>query len=66
MAKFKVDTDKIEEINKSAALLRVLDERQKAYQKESDPLYFGIARGENTQEDWLGKIAEIKERYPKP
>jgi hypothetical protein len=38
--------------------------RQAAYQAESDPLYFKWQRGEATQQEWLGKIAEIKTRYP--
>ena len=41
------------------------DLRLKAYQAESDPLYFKWQRGEATQEEWLSKIAEIKSRYPK-
>ncbi len=40
--------------------------RQRAYQKESDPLYFQVQRGEISQETWLAKIEEIKARYPIP
>ncbi len=40
----------------------VLAERQ-AYRDESDPLFFKWQRGEATQEEWLAKVAEIKERY---
>lgn len=39
--------------------------RRAAYEKESDPLFFLYQRGEATQQQWLDKIAEIKQRYPK-
>jgi hypothetical protein len=38
--------------------------RLKAYQKQSDPVFFLFQRGEATQEEWEAKVAEIKERYP--
>lgn len=38
--------------------------RQRAYQKESDPLFFKWQRGEGTEQKWLDKVAEIKARYP--
>lgn len=38
--------------------------RQKAYQAESDPIYFKVQRGEATQEQWLAAIKLIKLRYP--
>lgn len=38
--------------------------RARAYQNESDPLYFKWQRGEATQQEWLAKVAEIKQRYP--
>lgn len=37
-----------------------------AYRAEADPLYFGWQRGENTEQDWLNKVAEIRARYPYP
>ena len=40
--------------------------RQGAYQAEADPLYFGWQRGENTEQAWLDKVAEIRARYPYP
>ena len=40
--------------------------RQMAYQHEADPLYFGWQRGENTEQAWLDKVAEIRVRYPYP
>ena len=39
--------------------------RASAYIAESDPLFFKSQRGEATQEEWLAKIVEIKNRYPK-
>ena len=38
--------------------------RNKAYIKESDPIYFKWQRGETTEQKWLDKVAEIKTRYP--
>jgi len=43
--------------------LETVDERRlKAYQAEADPLFFKWQRGESTQEEWLAKIEEIRER----
>ena len=45
---------------------RAIDQqRQSAYQTESDPLFFKYQRGEATEQDWLDKVAEIKARFPK-
>lgn len=38
--------------------------RAKAYQTESDPLFFKSQRGEATHQEWLDKVAEIQARYP--
>ena len=40
--------------------------RKAAYADEADPLFFKAQRGEATEAEWKAKIAEIKERYPKP
>jgi spore cortex formation protein SpoVR/YcgB (stage V sporulation) len=40
------------------------ENRRYAYEKEADPIFFMIQRGEATQEEWEAKVAEIKERYP--
>lgn len=45
---------------------QVKQARQSAYQAEADPLYFGWQRGENTEQDWLDKVADIRARYPYP
>lgn len=39
-------------------------QRQQAYQAEADPLFFKWQRGQATEQEWLDKIAEIKQRYP--
>lgn len=39
--------------------------RQTAYEKEADPLCAQFVRGDVEKEEWLKKIEEIKERYPK-
>lgn len=41
------------------------DSRANAYRSESDPLFFKWQRGEATQQEWLDKVTEIKQRYPK-
>lgn len=38
-------------------------QRQLAYQVEADPLFFKYQRGEATEQEWLDKVAEIKDRY---
>ena len=41
------------------------DLRQAAYAREADPLGMQVLRGELDKSEWLAKIAEIKQRYPK-
>lgn len=38
--------------------------RAEAYREESDPLFFGWQRGENTEQEWLDKVEEIRTRFP--
>jgi hypothetical protein len=40
--------------------------RSAAYTAEADPLFFKYQRGEATEQEWLGKIEEIRARYPYP
>lgn len=40
--------------------------RRAAYVAEADPLFFKWQRGEGTNEAWLDKVAEIRDRYPEP
>ena len=39
--------------------------RKEAYRNESDPIFFKWQRGEATQQEWLDKIADILQRFPK-
>ena len=41
-----------------------IDERNAAYRREADPLFFKAQRGESTMQEWLDKVAEIKTRIP--
>jgi len=59
--KEQVDTEK-----KEAELQQVENNRRNAYRNEADPIYLKWQRGEATEQEWLDKIAEIKERFPKP
>lgn len=45
---------------------QVEQQRQQAYQSESDPLFFKWQRNAGTEQEWLDKITEIDERYPYP
>lgn len=38
--------------------------RRAAFTEEADPLYFAYRRGENDEQTWLDKVAEIRARYP--
>jgi len=44
---------------------RARELRQSAYQAEADPLFFKWQAGEGTQEEWIEKRKEIRQRYPK-
>lgn len=37
--------------------------KKQAYREESDPLFFKWQRGETTQQEWLDKVNEIKQRW---
>jgi len=37
--------------------------KKQAYKEESDPLFFKWQRGEATQQEWLDKVNEIKQRW---
>lgn len=56
-----------EERAKRVAHQNVVVSRQRsdAYRLEADPLHFKYQRGEATEAEWLAKIEEIKQRYPK-
>jgi hypothetical protein len=38
--------------------------RMAAFRDEADPLFFGWQRGENTEQEWLDKCEEIRQRFP--
>jgi hypothetical protein len=40
------------------------EKRAEAYKLEADPLFFKAQRGEATQQEWLDKVEEIKQRFP--
>lgn len=40
--------------------------RQAAFVSEADPLFFQWQAGESTEEEWLAKRQEIRDRYPYP
>jgi hypothetical protein len=44
----------------------VKDSRRAAYQTESDPLFFGWQRGDNTEQEWLDAVQAVKDAYPYP
>ncbi|PIE98651.1 MAG: hypothetical protein CR988_02280 [Treponema sp.] len=43
----------------------ISDLRKQAYQNEADPIFLQYQREEATKQEWLDKVAEIKQRYPK-
>jgi hypothetical protein len=47
-----------------AQIQQVEASRKNAYREEADPLFFGWQRGENTEQAWLDKVAEIRARFP--
>jgi hypothetical protein len=51
--------------DKSVDEISVIQESNKkeAYREESDPLFFKWQRGEATQQEWLDKVNEIKQRW---
>ena len=63
--KFKTK-EQAEGEKKEAELQQVENNRRNAYRNESDPIYLKWQRGEASEQEWLDKIEEIKERFPKP
>lgn len=64
---YKVINASEEEILQRKLELNTIAEnnRASAYKEESDPLFFKWQRDEATKQEWLDKIEEIKQRYPK-
>ena len=42
------------------------DALREALSRDADPVFFQWQRGEALEADWLGKVAEVKARFPKP
>jgi len=42
------------------------EQRRRAFVTEADPLFFKWQRGEATEQEWLDKVQQIRERYPYP
>ena len=64
-SKTACDTEKAKMVVE-AQVAEVESARFAAFQREADPLFFGWQRGENTEQEWLDKVAEIRGRYPYP
>ena len=43
---------------------QAMQARADDYRIEADPLFFGFQRGENSEQEWLDKVAEIRARHP--
>lgn len=48
------------------AMTEARNQRAAAFQQEADPLFFKCQAGEGTEEDWVAKRKEIRERFPYP
>jgi hypothetical protein len=51
---------------KERQLEQIKRERANAYRNEADPLFFKYQRGEGSEQEWLDKVQEIRERFPYP
>jgi len=48
------------------AYAQVERDRQAAYQRDSDPLFFQWQRGDGTEQAWLDAVAAVKAAHPYP
>lgn len=48
------------------ALTEAKNQREAAYQQESDPIFFKAQRGEAELSEWEAKVQEIRDRFPYP
>lgn len=63
------DLKDLERLNQVAIQRRideVVNERRACYQRDSDPLFFGWQRGDNTEQEWLDAVQAVKDAYPYP
>lgn len=61
-------SEEVIEYEKNAVAAKIENaekQRAEAYRNESDPLFFKWQRGEATEQEWLDKVNEIKQRFPK-
>lgn len=61
-------SEEVIEYEKNAVAAKIENaekQRSEAYRNESDPLFFKWQRGEATEQEWLDKVNEIKQRFPK-
>lgn len=54
------------EVQYETARAAVQSERQTAYIRNADPLFFGWQRGENTEQEWLDAVQAVKDANPYP
>lgn len=40
--------------------------RKQLYIRDTDPLFFGWQRGENTEQEWLDAVQAVKDAHPYP
>jgi hypothetical protein len=67
MGKIKTTSaDQVQQEKLEAEKKRIERNRRRAYEQEADPLYLKWQRGEATEQQWLDKIEEIRNRFPKP
>ena len=52
------------EVQTTLANEQARQHRLVAFRDEADPLFFGWQRGENTEQAWLDKCEEIRQRFP--
>ena len=55
-----IDQNKLKEHKNAIAKAN----REQAYKTESDPLFFKWQRGEITEQEYLEKVEEIRQRFP--
>jgi len=45
---------------------QVEQDRKRAYEADSDPLFFKWQRGDGTEQEWLDAVAAVKAEHPYP
>jgi hypothetical protein len=52
------------QVERDLANAEARSNRHYAFQTEADPLFFAWQRNESTEQAWLDKCAEIRDRFP--